>query len=252
MLKILRDNLKYLSWILWVVILIFIAFVFVDFGGGLSRGSGGAGCGSDRRDRQDLLRRLRAPVPAARGAVPPGLRRELHAGDRQAAAAPAAGARPAGRSAACSSTRPPNAGLEASDSEVREAIFEIPGMKDAGGGLRRRGDLQALRPRQRLHGAASSRSRCGARSCSPSSMRSSRRASCVSDAEVERAYREQADRAAVRYLVLPSAASRSQATLSSAEARELLRAPLRRVPPAARSASVELPAGRHRRARGPR
>ena len=26
------DNLKYLSWILWVVILIFIAFVFVDFG----------------------------------------------------------------------------------------------------------------------------------------------------------------------------------------------------------------------------
>ncbi|GMU63814.1 MAG: hypothetical protein AMXMBFR36_00880 [Acidobacteriota bacterium] len=35
MLKVLRDNLKYLSWILWVVILVFIAFVFVDFGGAL-------------------------------------------------------------------------------------------------------------------------------------------------------------------------------------------------------------------------
>ena len=40
MLKILRDNLKYLSWILWLVVLIFIAFVFVDFGGGLSGGPG--------------------------------------------------------------------------------------------------------------------------------------------------------------------------------------------------------------------
>ena len=32
MLKVLRDNLKYLSWVLWLVILVFILFVFVDFG----------------------------------------------------------------------------------------------------------------------------------------------------------------------------------------------------------------------------
>jgi peptidyl-prolyl cis-trans isomerase D len=32
MLKVLRDNLKYLSWVLWVVIAVFILFVFVDFG----------------------------------------------------------------------------------------------------------------------------------------------------------------------------------------------------------------------------
>jgi len=35
MLKVFRDNLKYLSWILWGVILVFILFVFVDFGGGV-------------------------------------------------------------------------------------------------------------------------------------------------------------------------------------------------------------------------
>jgi len=35
MLKVLRDNLKYLSWILWGVIVIFVLFVFVDFGGGV-------------------------------------------------------------------------------------------------------------------------------------------------------------------------------------------------------------------------
>jgi len=33
MLKVLRDNLKSLSWILWLVILVFILLVFVDFGG---------------------------------------------------------------------------------------------------------------------------------------------------------------------------------------------------------------------------
>ncbi len=32
MLKVFRDNIKYLSWILWVVIGLFVLFVFVDFG----------------------------------------------------------------------------------------------------------------------------------------------------------------------------------------------------------------------------
>jgi peptidyl-prolyl cis-trans isomerase D len=32
MLKVIRDNLKYLSWVLWAVIVIFVLFAFVDFG----------------------------------------------------------------------------------------------------------------------------------------------------------------------------------------------------------------------------
>ncbi|HEY0783704.1 MAG TPA: SurA N-terminal domain-containing protein, partial [Thermoanaerobaculia bacterium] len=40
MLKVLRDNIKYLSWILWVVIGLFVLFVFVDFGAGGLRGGG--------------------------------------------------------------------------------------------------------------------------------------------------------------------------------------------------------------------
>lgn len=39
MLKVFRDNLKYLSWVLWLVIFVFILFVFVDFGGTVNRGS---------------------------------------------------------------------------------------------------------------------------------------------------------------------------------------------------------------------
>src|SRR5262245_26275386 len=42
MLKVFRDNLKYLSWILWVVIGLFVLFVFVDFGSGVrQRGARG-------------------------------------------------------------------------------------------------------------------------------------------------------------------------------------------------------------------
>jgi len=43
MLKVLRENVKYLSWILWVIIAIFIIFIFVDFGGGIGSGRSGGG-----------------------------------------------------------------------------------------------------------------------------------------------------------------------------------------------------------------
>jgi peptidyl-prolyl cis-trans isomerase D len=37
MLKVFRDNIKYLSWVLWAVIALFVLFVFVDFGSGLGQ-----------------------------------------------------------------------------------------------------------------------------------------------------------------------------------------------------------------------
>ena len=51
MLKIFRDNLRYLSWILWLVIIIFVAFVFVDFGGARLRGEG-SGAAATVGDRE--------------------------------------------------------------------------------------------------------------------------------------------------------------------------------------------------------
>lgn len=41
MLKVFRDNLKYLSWVLWLVIAVFVLFVFADFGS-IRLGGGGA------------------------------------------------------------------------------------------------------------------------------------------------------------------------------------------------------------------
>src|SRR5215475_9504809 len=40
MLKVIRDNLKYLSWILWVIIALFVAAIFVGFGDVTSFGRG--------------------------------------------------------------------------------------------------------------------------------------------------------------------------------------------------------------------
>lgn len=215
MLKVLRDNLKYLSWILWVVILIFIAFVFVDFGGGLSRGSGtrasAATVGDDKISYADFERQYRQLESQYRQAfgenftpeIAKQLRLPLQALDRlvdQRLLLNEAAER----------------GLAASDTEVREAIFEIPGMKDSGGGfigeetykrfVRANGytvrDFEESMRRQivltKLNAIFSS-------------------SLLVSDAEVERAYRDQAERAAVRYLVLPPSGFQAQATLSPAE-----------------------------------
>ncbi|MEO8196718.1 MAG: SurA N-terminal domain-containing protein [Thermoanaerobaculia bacterium] len=215
MLKVLRDNLKYLSWILWVVILIFIAFVFVDFGGGLSRGSGtrasAATVGNDKISYADFERQYRQLESQYRQAfgenftpeIAKQLRLPLQALDRlvdQRLLLNEAAER----------------GLEASDGEVREAIFEIPGMKDSGGGfigeetykrfVRANGytvrDFEESMRRQivltKLNAIFSS-------------------SLVVSQADVERAYRDQAERAAVRYVVLPATGFQAQATLSPAE-----------------------------------
>jgi len=215
MLKVLRDNLKYLSWILWVVILIFIAFVFVDFGGGLTKGQGGrssaATIGSEKISYGDFEREYRQLESQYRQAfgenftpeIAKQLRLPLQALDRLV-------------DQRLLLTEAADRGLKASDTEVRETIFEIPGMKDSAGAFvgeetykrfaRANGytvrDFEEAIRRQivltKLNAIFSS-------------------SVAVSDAEVERAYRDQAERAAMRYLILPPAGFQSSATLSSAE-----------------------------------
>ncbi len=215
MLKVLRDNLKYLSWILWVVIIIFIAFVFVDFGGGLTQGNearaSAATVGTDKISYADFERQYRQLEAQYRQAfgenftpeIAQQLRLPLQALDRLV-------------DQRLLLNEAADRGLEASDSEVREAIFEIPGMKDAGGGfigeetykrfVRANGytvrDFEESMRRQivltKLNAIFSS-------------------SLVVTDADVERSYRDQAERASVRYLVLPPTGFQAQATLSPAE-----------------------------------
>ena len=215
MLKVLRDNLKYLSWILWVVILIFIAFVFVDFGGGLAQGNSArasaATVGTDKISYADFERQYRQLEAQYRQAfgenftpeIAQQLRLPLQALDRLV-------------DQRLLLNEAADRGLAASDKEVQEAIFEIPGMRNESGVfigeetykrfVRANGytvrDFEESMRRQilltKLNAIFSS-------------------SLLVSDADVERAYREQAERASVRYLVLPAAGFQAQATLQPAE-----------------------------------
>jgi len=202
MLKILRDNLKYLSWILWLVVLIFIAFVFVDFGGGLSGGAGPRAAAATVGDRTvsyrdfereyrrlenqyrqafggqltpEMIDQLKLPLMALERLVDQELL--LEEADRL--------------------------GLEASDAEVQQAILEIPGLKDSQGrfvgqetydrflrvnGLNHREFEESVREELVL---------AKLQTIVASSVH-------VSDADVEQSYRRQSDRAAIRYVQVPS------------------------------------------------
>ncbi|HXO22775.1 MAG TPA: peptidylprolyl isomerase [Thermoanaerobaculia bacterium] len=72
MLKVLRENVKYLSWILWVIIAIFVLFVFVDFGAGVGNRGQGQGpaitVGEQKITMRELQRVQRRVVEQARQA----------------------------------------------------------------------------------------------------------------------------------------------------------------------------------------
>ncbi len=217
MLKILRDNLKYLSWILWLVIGIFIAFVFVDFGGGLSGGSGGRAAAATVGDREisyrdfereyrrlenqyrqafgeqftpELANQLKLPLQALERLVD----QKLLLGEAE------------------------RLGLAASDREVQEAILEIPGLKDSAGNFVGHDTYERF---LRMNGLNSREFEDSVREELMIGKLQAIVSSSVdiSDAAVEKSYREQAERASIRFLQLP--ASRFQAEVGNLTAADL-------------------------------
>ncbi len=215
MLKILRDNLKYLSWILWLVVLIFVAFVFVDFGGAL-RGTGGgrsaaATVGGDEISYAEFQReyqRLEEQYRQAFGdnftpQLAQQMRLPLQALDRLIDQRVLLG-------------EAERLGLTASDTEVRNTILEIPGMKDEQGGfvgqptyerfVRANGyavrDFEDAVRRQILLTKLSAIFSASV---------------AISDSEVEKSYRDQAERASVRYLILPPRSVQAEVQIAPEE-----------------------------------
>jgi peptidyl-prolyl cis-trans isomerase D len=212
MLKVLRDNLKFLSWILWLVILVFIAFVFVDFGGVLGRaagtGSAAVTVGGEAVSFKDFEREYRRLEEQYREAFGGRLTPEIV--EQLQLPAQALERLVNRKLLAGEATRQ---GLLATDAEVQRAILGIPGMQDSGGRfvgadayqgfLRANGytprEFEALVREdvviQKLTGAL--------RTSIP-----------VADAEVERAWRQENERAQVRFVLAPFAryAGRSAAT----------------------------------------
>jgi peptidyl-prolyl cis-trans isomerase D len=216
MLKVFRDNLKYLSWILWVVIGLFVLFVFVDFGGGL-RGKGGtpssvaARVGDrtvtvedyQREKRQldqlyrqlygeqftpELAEQMRLPMQALERAVTSQIL--LAEGERL--------------------------GLGVTDAEVRDRILEEPIFRDEQGKF-----VGAEKYRQILSNiryTPTSFEREIRQDLLRQKLQELLRAGIwVSDAEVERAYREQVEKAKIRYVQLPRTRFLQEAQATPAE-----------------------------------
>ncbi len=201
MLKVLRENVKYLSWILWIVIGIFVLFVFVDFGGFLPGSSApqsmAARVGSEtvtvaefqtqyrqteERMRQlygeqfspDLARQMRLPVRVLDDLV----NRKIMLEEAR------------------------RLGLTVSDGELRDAILEVPVFKDDKGRFVGEATYAEIlkansRTKDRFEGEMRDELLLGKLQKALLSN------IYVSDQEVERSYRDQTERAKIRYLQLP-------------------------------------------------
>ncbi len=251
MLKVFRDNLKYLSWVLWLVIAVFILFVFVDFGATVP----GAPVGSDSaatvggqkvsygefqrayRQAEDAYRQAYGESFSADLARQIGLHRQVLDG------------LVADKILLAESRR---IGLSVTDAEVRREILALPVFQDENGRfvgeeryesiLRRNGYTadgfeQLMREQLLLDKVKSVLAQN----------------IWVSDAEVERAYRDRVERASIRFVRLPAERFAEEATVNEAELasyfeqnREQYRVPERRtvqmleVDQAALQATVEI------------
>jgi len=203
-LKTLRDNLKYLTWVLWLVILIFIGMVFVEWGGGgvgsMTQGvdEAAATVGGEKISYQDFQNQYQNLERYYRQQLGANYSPELV--ERLNLPVQALDILINERILLIEARR---LGLEATDEEVREAILELPVFRDETTGF-----IGEERYREILR----------ANNLTPDNFEKSMRQDLlveklrrilaqtvyISDAEVEAAYREQAERATIRFVQLPA------------------------------------------------
>jgi len=216
MLKVFRDNLKYLSWVLWGVILVFILFVFVDFGGGVpgpvQQTASAAQVGGDEISYGEFQRAYRQTEDAYReaygGQFTPELARQLQLPLQVLETLVQQ------RILLAEADR---MGLTVSDAALQKELLKIPIFLDEQGNF-----VGTERYRQLVRSVGYA---------SPEGLEESIRTQMlldklnqvmadnviVSDSDVERAYREQAERARIRYVKLPISDFREEVELTAEE-----------------------------------
>jgi peptidyl-prolyl cis-trans isomerase D len=215
MLKVFRDNIKYLSWILWLVIALFVLFVFVDFGSGRlgsdqTDATAAATVGAEKVSVEEFRRayeRYREQYRQIYGEQFEQLEKQLQLPVQVLNQL-------VNRRILLAEAR--RMGLAVGDAEVRQEILSFPAFKDDAGnfvgaeqyasGLRRMGytpasfeeavreDLLLKRLDEVLAAGV-----------------------FVADDEVERAYREEVERAKIRYVRLGTDAVAAGAQVSESE-----------------------------------
>jgi peptidyl-prolyl cis-trans isomerase D len=215
MLKVFRQNLKYLNWILWLVIAIFVAFIFVDWGiGGLDRqqnASYAAKVGSATVSMQEYersYRQLEAQFREIYGErftpeVAKQMQLPMQALDRLVA-----------RQILLQEANRMDLGV--SDEELRRAILAIDAFKGSDGAFIGDEDYAAIL-RQNGQSVAAFERNMRADLLVQKLTAAMEKTVQVDDAAVEKAYRERAERAAIRYVMLPEARLQGQVSASPAE-----------------------------------
>jgi peptidyl-prolyl cis-trans isomerase D len=215
MLKILRDNIKYLSWILWLVILMFIVFVFVDFGGGLGSSGGGASAavtvGSRVVSRKEFEREYRRLESQYRDAFGEQWSSEL--ADRLQLPVQAL-ERLVERTLMVDEAR--RQGIRVGDDDIRRAILEMPALKDTNG--RFVGEEQYDRFLRSV-GYTTREFEAAVRDDLALDRLTGLLAAgvVVSESDVERTWREQNERVSLRWALSPTASYMADAAPSAGE-----------------------------------
>lgn len=216
MLKVFRDNLKYLSWILWLVIALFVLFVFVDFGGGLSGQTGSptavaAHVGDRVVTREEFQREYRQLDGMYRQLYGEQFTPEL--AEQMRLPLQALERAVTGQILLAEAER---LGLQVTDAEVRESILEEPVFKDAQGKFVGQEEYTRILNANNYSLATFEQSK--RQDILRQKLQDLLRAGIwVSDAEVERSYREQVEKAKIRYVQLPRTRFVQAANVAPAE-----------------------------------
>ncbi len=201
MLKLFRDNLKSLSWVLWAVILVFVALVFVDGGAMIGPAAGGSAKAAWAGDAvvtfteyQNSFRRKEDQYRQAfQGNLPAAFRDRLKIQTLEEELN--------GKLLLQQARR---LGLTVPDEDLQKEILDFPNFQNEEGLFV--GQEEYVR-RTRRFGFSSPKDFEAAVREDLLSRRLDevlRESAYVSDTEVEDAYREQVEKAKIRYLMLPS------------------------------------------------
>jgi peptidyl-prolyl cis-trans isomerase D len=214
MLKMFRDNLKNLAWILWVVIAMTVIGLAMQFGGnvrGQGQGATAAKVGKDTVSQAEFLRAYRNLSNLYRQIYGDQLTPEM---EKQMRLPLQAVDRAINQKILLAEAR--RLGLAVSDAEVQDRIFKEPAFQDAQGNfIGEQKYLQVLAANRLNTNDFEAEIR---QELLMKKLTDALSAGLyVSEDEVQRAYRDQVERAKIRYVQLPRARFAQEVQISPAE-----------------------------------
>jgi peptidyl-prolyl cis-trans isomerase D len=213
MLKVFRDNLKNLAWILWVIIALFILAIAADFGA-KSQGRGSADTvakvGGEVVSQQEFRRAYQNMTNVYRqiygGQLPPTMEKQLLRQTLSQTVVQKILLQEARR-----------LGLSVTDAELRDRILSIPGFKDEQGRFIGE-ELYARAIQNAFQTTVGDFENELRNELLMKKLNDALSANLyVSEDEIQRAYRDQVERAKIRYIQVPRANFSMQVGVSPAE-----------------------------------